>query len=198
MSQSLIDCFARIPKLVSHLHLPVQAGSDRVLMAMKRNYTVLQYKSIIRKLRAARPDITITSDFIIGFPGETEAEFEATMKLVADVGFDFSFSFLYSARPGTPASYLGDDTPEASKLSRLARLQQENEAQGKAISEAMVGSVQRVLVIGSAKKDSSELAGRTDNNRIVNFAGDPNLITQFASVRITQAMPHTLRGELTG
>ncbi|HEX5538219.1 MAG TPA: TRAM domain-containing protein, partial [Methylophilaceae bacterium] len=168
-----------------------------VLMAMKRNYTALQYKSIIRKLRATRPDITITSDFIIGFPGETEAEFEATMRLVEDIGFDFSFSFVYSARPGTPASYLSDDTPEAVKLSRLARLQQTNEAQGKAISEAMVGSVQRVLVIGHARKDGNELAGRTDNNRIVNFAGTPHLINQFARVRITQAMPHTLRGELT-
>jgi len=196
MSQPLIDCFARTPKLVSHLHLPVQSGSDRILMAMKRNYTALQYKSIIRKLRVTRPDITITSDFIIGFPGETEAEFEATMKLVEDIGFDFSFSFVYSARPGTPASYLTDDTPEEAKLARLARLQQANEAQGKAISEAMVGSVQRVLVIGHARKDGNELAGRTDNNRIVNFAGAPHLINQFARVRITQAMPHTLRGEL--
>ena len=196
MSQSLIDCFARIPKLVSHLHLPVQAGSDRVLMAMKRNYTTLQYKSTIRKLREARPDISLTSDFIIGFPGETEAEFEATMKLVQDVGFDFSFSFIYSARPGTPASYLNDDTPEASKLARLARLQAVNEAQGKAISESMVGTVQRVLVQGVSRKDDAELAGRTDNNRIVNFAGATSLINQFVMVRITHAMPHTLRGEL--
>jgi tRNA-2-methylthio-N6-dimethylallyladenosine synthase len=196
MSQALIDCFARIPKLVSHLHLPVQAGSDRVLMAMKRNYTTLQYKSTIRKLREARPDITITSDFIIGFPGETEADFEATMKLVEDVGFDFSFSFVYSARPGTPASYLSDDTPEAIKLARLSRLQAVNEAQGKAISEAMVGTVQRVLVVSNARKDDTELAGRTDNNRIVNFAGAGNLINQFVLVRITEAMPHTLRGEL--
>ena len=196
MSQSLIDCFARIPKLVSHLHLPVQAGSDRVLMAMKRNYTTLQYKSTIRKLREARPDISLTSDFIIGFPGETEAEFEATMKLVQDVGFDFSFSFIYSARPGTPASYLNDDTPEASKLARLARLQAVNEAQGKAISESMVGTVQRVLVQGVSRKDDAELAGRTDNNRIVNFAGATSLINQFVMVRITHDMPHTLRGEL--
>jgi tRNA-2-methylthio-N6-dimethylallyladenosine synthase len=196
MSQALIDCFARIPKLVSHLHLPVQAGSDRVLMAMKRNYTTLQYKSTIRKLREARPDITITSDFIIGFPGETEADFEATMKLVEDVGFDFSFSFVYSARPGTPASYLSDDTPEASKLARLSRLQAVNETQGKAISEAMVGTIQRVLVVSNSRKDDTELAGRTDNNRIVNFAGTGNLINQFVLVRITEAMPHTLRGEL--
>lgn len=196
MSQALIDCFARIPKLVSHLHLPVQAGSDRVLMAMKRNYTTLQYKSTIRKLREARPDITVTSDFIIGFPGETEADFEATMKLVEEVGFDFSFSFVYSARPGTPASYLSDDTPEAIKLARLSRLQTMNEAQGKAISEAMVGTIQRVLVVSNSRKDTTELAGRTDNNRIVNFAGTSNLINQFVLVRITEAMPHTLRGEL--
>lgn len=196
MSQALIDCFARIPKLVSHLHLPVQAGSDRVLMAMKRNYTTLQYKSTIRKLREARPDITITSDFIIGFPGESEADFEATMKLVEDVGFDFSFSFVYSPRPGTPASYLSDDTPETIKLARLTRLQTVNEAQGKAISEAMVGTIQRVLVVSNSRKDDTELAGRTDNNRIVNFAGTGNLINQFALVRITEAMPHTLRGEL--
>ena len=196
MSQSLIDCFARVPKLVSNLHLPVQSGSDRVLMAMKRNYTALQYKSVIRKLREARPGITITSDFIIGFPGETEADFAATMKLIHDVGFDFSFSFVYSARPGTPASYLPDDTPNDVKHARLAELQAVNEAQGKAISEAMVGSVQRVLVVGRARKDASELAGRTDNNRIVNFAGNPHLINQFAEVRITAALSHTLRGEL--
>ncbi|HYG13321.1 MAG TPA: tRNA (N6-isopentenyl adenosine(37)-C2)-methylthiotransferase MiaB [Methylophilaceae bacterium] len=196
MSQSLIDCFVRVPKLVSHLHLPVQSGADRVLMAMKRNYTALQYKSVIRKLRAARPDITITSDFIVGFPGETEADFAATMKLIDDIGFDFSFSFVYSARPGTPASYLTDDTAESVKLARLAELQAVNEAQGKAISAAMVGSVQRVLVVGHSKKDASELAGRTDNNRIVNFAGAPHLINRFVQVRITQALSHTLRGEL--
>jgi tRNA-2-methylthio-N6-dimethylallyladenosine synthase len=196
MSHALIGCFARIPKLVSHLHLPVQAGSDRVLMAMKRNYTALQYKSTIRKLREARPDISITSDFIVGFPGETGAEFESTMKLVDDVGFDFSFSFVYSPRPGTPASYLNDDTPEPIKLARLARLQALNNAQGKAISEAMLGTIQRVLVLGGSRKDAAELAGRTDNNRIVNFAGSENLINQFVSVKITQAMPYTLRGEL--
>jgi len=196
MSHALIGCFARIPKLVSHLHLPVQAGSDRVLMAMKRNYTTLQYKSTIHKLREARPDISITSDFIVGFPGETSAEFESTMKLVDDVGFDFSFSFVYSPRPGTPASYLNDDTPEPIKLARLARLQELNDAQGKAISEAMLGTIQRVLVLGGSRKDAAELAGRTDNNRIVNFAGSENLINQFVSVKITQAMPYTLRGEL--
>ncbi|ROH88537.1 tRNA (N6-isopentenyl adenosine(37)-C2)-methylthiotransferase MiaB [Pseudomethylobacillus aquaticus] len=196
MSPALIDCFARIPKLVSHLHLPVQAGADRVLMAMKRNYTALQYKSVIRKLRQARPDICITSDFIVGFPGETEADFEATLKLMREIEFDFSFSFIYSSRPGTPAAYLGDDTPESVKLERLARLQALNEAQGKAISERMVGSIQRVLVEGLSKKNALELAGRTDNNRIVNFPGTATLVHQFVDVRITDAQPHTLRGEL--
>lgn len=194
MSQSLIDCFARIPKLVSHLHLPVQAGADRVLMAMKRNYTALQYKSVIRKLREARPDICLSSDFIVGFPGETEAEFEATMKLVRDIGFDFSFSFIYSARPGTPASYLPDDTPETIKLERLQRLQAVLDAQGKAISDKMVGSVQRVLVEGTSKKDAKQLAGRTDNNRIVNFDGDLAHIGNFVEVKITESLVYSLRG----
>ncbi len=196
MSPALIECFARIPKLVSHIHLPVQAGSDRILMAMKRNHTVLQYKSIIRKLRAARPDICISSDFIIGFPGETEADFEATMQLMRDVGFDYCFSFAYSPRPGTPATYLPDDTTPEVKQGRLLRLQEFNETQGKAISEAMVGSVQRVLVEGASKRDDKELAGRTDNNRIVNFLAGRELINQFVNVRITQAVAHTLRGEL--
>jgi tRNA-2-methylthio-N6-dimethylallyladenosine synthase len=196
MSDALIDCFKRIPKLVSHLHLPVQAGSDKVLMAMKRNHTVLQYKSTIKKLRAARPDICISSDFIVGFPGETDADFEGTMKLLADVGYDFCYSFLYSPRPGTPASYLQDDTPVEVKQARLAKLQAFNESQGKAVSEAMLGSIQRVLVEGTSKKDENELAGKTDNNRTVNFAGNSELINQFVNVRITQAMPHTLRGEL--
>jgi tRNA-2-methylthio-N6-dimethylallyladenosine synthase len=196
MSDALIDCFKRIPKLVSHLHLPVQAGSDKVLMAMKRNHTVLQYKSTIKKLRAARPDICISSDFIVGFPGETDADFEGTMKLLADVGYDFCYSFLYSPRPGTPASYLQDDTPVEVKQARLAKLQAFNELQGKTVSEAMLGSIQRVLVEGTSKKDENELAGKTDNNRTVNFAGSSQLINQFVNVRITQAMPHTLRGEL--
>lgn len=196
MTPALIDCYARIPKLVSHLHLPVQAGSDRVLMNMKRNYTVLQYKSIIRKLRAARPDICISSDFIVGFPGETEQDFEATMKLMRDVGFDFSFSFIYSPRPGTPASYLPDDCSPEEKQSRLSRLQALNEAQGKAISASMVGSIQRVLIESVSAKRADELAGRTDNNRIVNFPGDTALINQFVNVRITEALSHTLRGEL--
>ena len=196
MSEALIDCFKRIPKLVSHLHLPVQSGSDKVLMAMKRNHTALQYKSIIRKLRAARPDICISSDFIVGFPGETDADFEATMKLIEDVGYDFSYSFLYSPRPGTPASYLTDETPEAVKQDRLAKLQAFNDTQGKKISDAMVGTVQRVLVEGTSKRDAQELAGKTDNNRTVNFPGAAELINQFVNVRITESMTYTLRGEL--
>jgi tRNA-2-methylthio-N6-dimethylallyladenosine synthase len=196
MSEALIDCFKRIPKLVSHLHLPVQSGSDKVLMAMKRNHTALQYKYIIRKLRAARPDICISSDFIVGFPGETDADFEATMKLIEDVGYDFSYSFLYSPRPGTPASYLTDETPEAIKQERLAKLQDFNDAQGKKISDAMVGTVQRVLVEGTSKRDAQELAGKTDNNRTVNFPGAAELINQFVNVRITESMTYTLRGEL--
>ncbi|HEY3327067.1 MAG TPA: tRNA (N6-isopentenyl adenosine(37)-C2)-methylthiotransferase MiaB [Novimethylophilus sp.] len=197
MTPALIEAFAKLPKLVSHLHLPVQAGSDRILAAMKRNYTVLQYKSVIRKLRAARPDLCISSDFIVGFPGETETEFEATLKLAEDIGFDASYCFLYSARPGTPASYLTDDTPHEIRLARLECLQGQIDAQAHAISERMIGMQQRVLVVGRSKKDASELAGRTDNNRIVNFPGPPGLIDRFAMVTITEAMPHTLRGELT-
>lgn len=196
MSDALIDCFKRIPKLVSHLHLPVQSGSDKVLMAMKRNHTALQYKSIVRKLRAARPDICISSDFIVGFPGETDADFDATMKLIDDVDYDFSYSFLYSPRPGTPASYLSDDTPEDVKQARLARLQAFNDIQGKKISDAMVGTIQRVLVEGVSKRDAQELAGKTDNNRTVNFPGSMNLVNQFVNVRITESMTYTLRGEL--
>jgi tRNA-2-methylthio-N6-dimethylallyladenosine synthase len=196
MSPALIEAFAKLPKLVSHLHLPVQAGSDRILMAMKRNYTALQYKSIIRKLRAARPDLHLSSDFIIGFPGETEADFEATMKLIEDVGFDYSFSFLYSPRPGTGASYLSDDTPAEVKQSRLERLQARIEEMGYENSQKMVGTVQRVLIEGTSRKDANQLAGRTDNNRIVNFDGPATLINSFATVRITAALPHSLRGEL--
>ncbi len=196
MSESLIQCYANNPKLVSHLHLPVQAGSDRVLMAMKRNHTILQYKSTIRKLRAIRPDMSISSDFIVGFPGETEAEFEATMKLMRDVGFDYSYAFAYSPRPGTPASYLPDDTPYEVKLQRVAQLLALNEQQGFAISQAMIGSIQKVLVENVSRRDSNELAARTENNRIVNFAGDKSLLNQFVDVRITQALSHTLRGEL--
>jgi tRNA-2-methylthio-N6-dimethylallyladenosine synthase len=159
-------------KLVSHLHLPVQSGSDRVLAAMKRGYTALEYKSLVRKLRAARPDLSLSSDFIVGFPGETAEDFEKTMKLIDDVGFDASFSFIYSARPGTPAADLADDTPAAVKLERLQRLQQRIDELAQEVSLAMVGSVQRVLVEGVSKKNKSELAGRTDNNRVVNFASD--------------------------
>lgn len=197
MNQRLIDCFANTPKLAVQLHLPVQAGADRVLMAMKRNYTALQYKSTIRKLRTANPNLTFTSDFIVGFPGESETEFEATAKLMQDVGFDYSFSFLYSPRPGTPASYLTDDTSQEVKLARLSKLQAINEAQGKAISSAMLGSVQRVLIESASWKDISELAGKTDNNRIVDLVGPTNLINQFVNVLITDvANPRRLRGEI--
>ena len=196
MTQRLIDCYASLPKLVSHLHLPVQAGADRVLMNMKRGYTALEYKAIIRKLRAARPDICISSDFIIGFPGETEADFEATMKLIEDVGFDDSFSFVYSRRPGTPAAELQDETPDDIKLQRLKRLQQRIERMATEIRKGMLGTVQRVLVEGLSKRDPNELAGRTDNNRIVNFVGNPRLINHFVDVRIVESMAHTLRGEI--
>lgn len=196
MSESLLQCYATQPKLVSHLHLPVQAGADRVLMAMKRNHTILQYKSTIRKLRAIRPNMSISSDFIVGFPGETEAEFQATMKLMQEVGFDYSYCFAYSPRPGTPASYLPDDTPYEVKLQRVAQLLALNESQGFAISQAMVGTVQKVLVENVSRKNAQELAARTENNRIVNFSGDSQLLHQFVDVRITQALSHTLRGEL--
>jgi len=196
MSQRLIDTYASVPKLVSQLHLPVQSGSDRVLAAMKRGYTALEYKSLIRRLRAARPDISLSSDFIIGFPGETDEDFEKTMKLIDEVGFDNSFSFLYSPRPGTPAVEMEDSTPAAVKSARLARLQKRIEEQAQVISQAMVGSIQRVLIEGAAKKDARELAGRTDNNRIVNFVGNPRLIDTFVDVRITAALPHSLRGEI--
>src|SRR5690606_32557412 len=195
-TQRLIDAYAKLPKLVSHVHLPVQAGSDRVLAAMKRGYTVLEFKSIIRRLRAARPDICISSDFIVGFPGETERDFEQTMKLVDDVGFDASFSFIYSARPGTPAAELPDDTPHEVKVERLMRLQAKLEANGRAVNEAMVGTVQRVLVEGRAKKDENELAGRTDNNRVVNFPAPDRLIGQFVDVYIETAYAHSLRGRV--
>ena len=197
MNERLIACFANIPKLAVQLHLPVQAGADRVLMAMKRNYTALQYKSTIRKLRAANAKLTFTSDFIIGFPGETEAEFNATFKLMEDVGFDYSFSFLYSPRPGTPASYLPDNTTQEIKLARLAKLQALNESQGDAISRAMLGSVQRVLIDGKSWKDESLLAGKTDNNRVVDVAGDSSFIHHFVNVKITDVSnPKRLIGEI--
>ena len=196
MTPALIEAYAKLPKLVSHLHLPVQAGSDRVLMAMKRNYTALQYKSVIRKLRAARPDLHISSDFIIGFPGETDADFEATIKLIEDVGFDYSYSFIYSPRPGTGASYLEDDTPHEVKAARLDRILTLLDQQGFENSKKMVGTVQRILVEGPSKKDPKQLAGRTDNNRVVNFDGPETLINQFINVRITDAQPYSLRGEV--
>ncbi len=197
MSDRLIACFANVPKLAVQLHLPVQAGSDRMLMAMKRNHTVLQYKSIIRKLKAASPNLTITSDFIIGFPGETEKDFESTVKLMQDVGFDYSFSFLYSPRPGTPAAFIEDDTPQETKLARLNQLQAINNLQGDAISRAMLGTTQRILIEGVSKKDSTLLAGRTDNNRIVTIAKDDALIGTFVMVKITNTdNPKRLQGEL--
>ena len=195
-SQRLIDAYEKIPQLVSQVHLPVQSGSDSILTAMKRGYTALEYKSIIRKLRAARPDVSISSDFIIGFPGETEKDFEATMKLVEDVSFDGSYSFIYSARPGTPAADLEDGVAREVKLERLQRLQIRVEELSKSFSDKMVGSIQRILIEGPAKKNADELFGRTDNNRVVNFAGQPRLIGQFVEVKIISAMPHSLRGEL--
>jgi tRNA-2-methylthio-N6-dimethylallyladenosine synthase len=195
-SQSLIDAYGSIPKLVSFLHLPVQSGSDRVLAAMKRGYTALEYKSKIRKLRAIRPDITISSDFIVGFPGETEADFEATMKLIDEIGFDTSYSFVFSPRPGTPAAELSDETPLEVKQERLRRVQAKIEDQAMMIGQKMVGSAQRILVEGVARKDANELFGRTDNNRVVYFVGQPRLIGHLVNVNITAALPNSLRGEI--
>jgi tRNA-2-methylthio-N6-dimethylallyladenosine synthase len=195
-TQRLIDAYARIPGLVSQVHLPVQSGSDRILAAMKRNYTAMEYRSIVRRLRAVRPDISISSDFIVGFPGETEADFEQTMKLVDDVRFDGSFSFIYSARPGTPAANLPDPTPHAEKLARLQRLQKRLQEISEEYSRAMVGSRQRVLVEGVSKKDRAELAGRSENNRVVNFAGPTRLVGHFVDLEITKALPHSLRGRV--
>jgi len=195
-SQRLIDAYGKISKLVNHVHLPVQSGSDRILMAMKRGYSALEYKNIIRRLRSVRPDVSLSSDFIVGFPGEAEADFEQTMKLVQDLKFDNSFSFIYSARPGTPAANLHDDTPQTVKLQRLQRLQAEIEAEAQRISQYMVGSVQRILVEGPSRKNAAELMGRTENNRIVNFPGQPRLVGQLIDVRITQALPHSLRAEV--
>jgi tRNA-2-methylthio-N6-dimethylallyladenosine synthase len=196
-SDALIDAYAEIPQLVDHLHLPVQSGSDRVLAAMKRGHTVLEYKSKIRRLRKIRPDISLSSDFIIGFPGETEADFAATMKLIEEIGFDTSFSFIYSARPGTPAAELPDDTDDETKKKRLQILQTRINQQAQDISRRMVGSVQRVLVTGVSKKDPGQLQGRTENNRVVNFScSDPGLIGGFAHVAIGEALPNSLRGEL--
>jgi len=196
MSDSLIQVYREVPELVGHLHLPVQSGSDRVLAAMKRNHTALEYKSRIRRLRAARPGISISSDFIVGFPGETEADFEATLQLIEDVGFDHSFSFIYSRRPGTPAAELSDDVPLQVKKRRLARLQARIQDMAAAISTAMVGSEQRILVQGRSRKNPAQLAGRSENNRVVNFDAGAQLIGRFVRVRITEALPNSLRGEL--
>lgn len=196
-SDALIQAHAEVPELVKYVHLPVQAGSDRILAAMKRNHTALEYKSRIRKLKAAVPDICISSDFIVGFPGETEKDFEQTLKLIEDVGFDFSYSFVYSARPGTPAADLPDDTPEEVKKQRLQQLQQRINHQGFEISRHMVGTTQRILVTDYSKKAPEMLQGRTENNRIVNFySDDPLLIGQFVEVLIEDALPHSLRGRL--
>jgi tRNA-2-methylthio-N6-dimethylallyladenosine synthase len=198
-TQRLIDAYAKIPKLVDHLYLPAQHGADKILGAMKRGYTALEYKSIIRRIRAVRPNIAISSDFIVGFPGETQQDFDAMMKLIADVGFDNSYSFIFSKRPGTPAASLEDDTPYATKLARLQLLQAAIDANTKKYSLAMVGSVQRILVEGASKKDTLELQGRTENNRVVNFDGGPDsstLIGQLVDVRITESFSYTLRGDL--
>ncbi len=195
-TQRLADAHAELGRLAAHVHLPVQSGSDRVLAAMKRGYSALEYRSIIRKLRKAKPGISISSDFIVGFPGETEADFGATLALAHDAGFDASFSFLYSPRPGTPAAELPDATPHSEKLERLQRLQTQLDSQARAISEAMLGSRQRVLVESRSKRNPAELAGRTENNRVVNFRGRPRLAGTYADVRITAALAHTLRGEL--
>jgi tRNA-2-methylthio-N6-dimethylallyladenosine synthase len=198
-TQRLIDAYAKIPQLVNHLYLPVQHGSDRILQAMKRGYTALEYKSIIRRIKAVRPNISISSDFIVGFPGETEADFEAMMKLVDDVGFDNSFSFIFSKRPGTPAANLEDDTPHEVKLARLQRFQARIDANTCKISADMVGTVQRILVEGPSKKGQGELQGRTENNRVVNFAPGElgeSLIGQLVDVRITESLDYTLRGDL--
>ena len=197
-TQRLIDVYARVPKLVNHLYLPAQHGSDKILAAMKRGYTVLEYKSIIRRLREVRPDIIVSSDFIVGFPGETDADFDALMKLVDDIGYDNSYSFIFSPRPGTPAANLPDDTPHAVKLERLQRLQKVIADNTRRYSDAMLGTVQRVLVEGPSKRDPQEMQGRSENNRVVNFDGGPNgarLTGQFIDINITASNPYSLRGE---
>ncbi|HMA12975.1 MAG TPA: tRNA (N6-isopentenyl adenosine(37)-C2)-methylthiotransferase MiaB [Steroidobacteraceae bacterium] len=197
-SDTLIEAFARTRKLANHMHLPVQSGSDRILALMRRGYTVLEFKQKLRKLRAVRPDITVSTDLIVGFPGETERDFEQTLALTEDAGFDQSFSFIYSRRPGTPAASLPDDVPDEVKSQRLARLQQLLDAQGRAISRAMVGSRQRVLVERPSRRDARQVAGRTENNRWVNFDGGAELINRFVDVEITEAMNNSLRGRLIG
>ena len=193
-SDNLIQAYADIPALVDHLHLPVQSGSDRILEAMKRGHTAADYRERIRKLREVRPNISLSSDFIVGFPGETEVEFEETMALIDEIGFDTSFSFIFSARPGTPAAGLADDIPETTKKAWLQTLQARIRDQAEAISQAMVGTEQRVLVMSEAKKGMGQLAARTENNRVVNFEGAPSLIGAFANLRITEALPNSLRG----
>jgi tRNA-2-methylthio-N6-dimethylallyladenosine synthase len=196
MTPRLIEAYGKLPKLVSALHLPVQSGSDRVLAAMKRGYTALEYKAIVRRLRAVRPSVSLTSDFIVAFPGETDKDFEQTMKLIDDVGFDGSFSFIYSPRPGTPAADFPDRVLPATAQARLARLQATLDAQYCAHSERMIGKSERVLVTGRAARSEAELAGRTETNRVVNFPGAASLVGTYADVRITAALPHSLRGEL--
>jgi tRNA-2-methylthio-N6-dimethylallyladenosine synthase len=195
-SQRLVDSYRRLPQLVDHVHLPVQSGSDRILSAMKRGYTALEYKSIIRRLRAARPRVSIASDFIVGFPGETEQDFQQTMDLVEEVGFDDSYSFMYSPRPGTPAAGFAEQVPLEIKQARLARLQAAIETSAKAISDRMVGGIERILIEGASRKNPRELAGRTSNNRTVNFSGPGRLVGKLVDVRITAALAHTLRGEV--
>lgn len=198
-SDALVACYAEIPALVDHLHLPVQSGSDRILMAMKRGHTALEYKAKIRALRKVRPDISLSSDFIVGFPGESESDFAATMKLIEDIGFDTSFSFIYSARPGTPASDLRDEVPEQVKKQRLQILQTRIAQQARQLSEAMVGTTQRILVTGYAKRDPGQLSGRTENNRVVNFrSSDTSLIGDFTTVEIDAAYTNSLLGHLAG
>ena len=195
-SEAIIDCYRDLPKLVSHLHLPIQSGSDRVLSAMKRGYTALEYKSIIRKLRKYRPDLCLSSDFIVGFPGETEAEFEQTLKLVQDIGFDLSFVFIYSPRPGTPAANLPDETPHEDKVRRLEALNELHEAETARVNQSLVGTVQRCLVEGVSKKDPNQMQARTANNRVVNFEGHPRLLHQMVDIEITESFTFSLRGNL--
>ncbi|MEJ1469722.1 MAG: tRNA (N6-isopentenyl adenosine(37)-C2)-methylthiotransferase MiaB [Candidatus Sedimenticola sp. (ex Thyasira tokunagai)] len=193
-SDSLINVYGEVPELVSHLHLPVQSGSDRILALMKRGHTAFDYKAKVRRLRAIRPELSMSSDFIVGFPGESDADFERTMELIEEIGFDHSFSFIYSARPGTPAAEMPDDVPQSVKKARLERLQQTINTSAQQISRQMVGTVQRVLVERASKKDSKQLAGRTENNRVVNFDGGPELIGEFVDLQITEALPNSLRG----
>jgi tRNA-2-methylthio-N6-dimethylallyladenosine synthase len=195
-TQRLIDAHAALPKLAPHVHLPVQSGADRVLAAMKRGYTALEYRSIVRRLRSARAEISVSSDFIVGFPGETDADFEATLKLVRELEFDDSYCFTYSPRPGTPAAELADQIPTEVKSERLQRLQAQIQSQADAVAEQMVGTIERVLVEGISKRREHEVAGRTGNNRIVNFAGPARLVDEFVNVRITERRSHSLRGEL--